>query len=836
MSFVNKIKSININKIKNTADIASALKLKSVSENIFPYACLLDDDVMLTKNGEVLQMIEISLDDFKLNQEGGLRDAIRSAIAENTNDLKTAFWVQTVKRKKSRSKSTHSVIKHEFLKRLYEVSQKNEESLNNYSTTIYITIVRQGRNFKLKYIKDYLSAKLLNRIHNKYLDNAIEEIKNITMNITSMLGVYSPKVLAIRKDFDGNEFSELLETLYFLVNFKDKDIPVCPVDATKLVNDSLYLFENGIIAMQNQTSNDLKLGMAFSLKEVPRINMSNVSDIVNNTRAEMVITEYISYVDQKKAISQFVEQKSFLKGRDDKGFQETVGLSFLNGGEDVKYSQSSISLMILAKDVAELQTFVVDAINMFSKHGIVMAREDVSSERTYYASMPANFNFVHRLTIHDAQENGCFCYSYTPQESDASEFLQENVLFNIGTLKSNPVPIGIDSERYNVMIGGLPNSGKTTMANFLASSIIREFDANICIIEFNNRSRVFIDALGGQWFRVSATKQNHTALFNSLNLSLFKHEQSIDAYLHELISMLLNANNVLVTPEISGEIQKVVDYIKEYAKTNKKFALHDVRKAFKDLSFEQDIQCWHSIGKYYHLFDNREDVFDDNQSLAFFIDETISNNTSLLALIINHLFINIIQRAKRSTKPMVVILDEPFLAFGNNIFKNKLNKMIETMSKNNVYCIFKVSDLEKESATIVDFTQLINSCGLQMHFANKYVDFNYGRVFRLEKLEYMAIRTLAGYEGRNLIVKQRSGLYSCTFDLSSFTKMLGILSDKGETQAKIFQIKEGLQTDAYERWLPAYFGKFVSSETVADQYKLQQELKAIQDIKRLMES
>ena len=52
MSFVNKIKSININKIKNTADIAGALKLKSVSENIFPYACLLDDDVMLTKNGE----------------------------------------------------------------------------------------------------------------------------------------------------------------------------------------------------------------------------------------------------------------------------------------------------------------------------------------------------------------------------------------------------------------------------------------------------------------------------------------------------------------------------------------------------------------------------------------------------------------------------------------------------------------------------------------------------------------------------------------------------------------------------------------------------------------
>ena len=41
------------------------LSLKKLKDGVFPYACLVADDVMLTKNGEVFQMIEILLDDFK---------------------------------------------------------------------------------------------------------------------------------------------------------------------------------------------------------------------------------------------------------------------------------------------------------------------------------------------------------------------------------------------------------------------------------------------------------------------------------------------------------------------------------------------------------------------------------------------------------------------------------------------------------------------------------------------------------------------------------------------------------------------------------------------------
>ena len=821
--------------IKNKQD---SFNLRTLNENVFPYSCLVADDIILTKNGELMQMIEISLNDFKMNQEGGLRDKIRQAISANTNDLKTAFWIQTVKRKKAKSKSKHVIISHPLLKALYDTSQAKEAELNNYSTCVYITIIKQGVSFKLKpsYIKNYLSATFLDYKHNNYIDQTMEELQGITKNITNYLSQYNPKILGVRRG-DGCEYSDLIETLYFLTNFEDKELKVVPIDITTQINDSQYLFENGIMAMQNNTTKNIRMGMSFSLKEVPSIMMANVSDIVNNTRAEMIITEYVSYVDQKKAISQFAEQKAFLQGRQDKSFQNAVGLGFLDEGKEAKYCQSSLSVMVLASNSVELQNFIAECTTMFSKHGIVMAREDISLERNYYAMLPANFGFTHRLTIHDAGEVGCFSYSYTPQESDASQLLNETVLFNIGTLKGNPVPIGLDKTKSNVMIGGNENSGKTAMANMIASALIREFNANIYIIEFKNRSRAFMEALGGNWYRISMEKQNHTAIFNALKLNLFERDDQIDNYLFELLSTLLAANNVTITPEIATEIQKAIQNIKVFSKTSKNFALHDIRGCLKDLSIDQELQCWHSIGRYYHLLDNREEVFDRGNQIAFYIDESVQDNSLVLATIINHIFTNIIQRSLKSDQPTIVICDEPFLAFGNGLYKTKLNKMLETMAKNRVYCIFKVSDLEKESGTIVDFTNLVNSCGLHIHFANKFADSNYGRVFGLDKIDYMAVKTLAQYEGKTMVIKLLNQLYSCRYDLDKYPKALNILTDpKGETQAQIFALKDALQTDKYERWVNAYFNDFNVNNDVEAQRAVAKELEAIKDIRRLLDS
>lgn len=832
-SFKKKISDIKQNIKQQRAE----LNLRRLPANVFPYSCLVADDVMLTKNGEVLQIIEIVLDDFKQNQEGGLRDAIRKAIAENTTDLKTAFWIQTVKKKRNRKQLSGGNIKNYFLNKINDVCLSIESNLNNYTTSIYITVVKQGESFRLKpsYMKLYFSTILLDRQHDRFIDKSIESIHKLTNSITNVLSIYKPKILGARVR-DGCEYSELIETLYFLINFEEKQVPIKPVDASSIINDSEYLFENGIMAMRNDSKKTMRLGMSFSLKEVPRIQMSNVSDVINNTRAEMIITEYVSYVDQKFAMSKFEKQKGFLMKREDKKFQNEVGLGFLDGNADTKYCQSSISITLFASNTTELKDFVVECTNMFSKHGVVMAREDISLERNYYAMMPANFAFTHRLTIHDASEVGCFCYSYTPQENDASCFFNNDILFNIGTLKGNAVPIGIDKSKKNTLIGGGLSSGKTVLANFIASTIMRDFDANLYMISLNNRSSVYIDSIGGTNYYASLNANKHNAFFNGINIDFFSTDKEKEEYLFNVFSLLLGAMNVIITPKIISEIQQVIAVLVRARAISNKIALHDIRDILRDKTIDNELQSWHSIGRYYHLFDNRSDVFDNSNILSVNIDDTITSKPLILTAVVNHIMNNVIQRAKRSKKLTIVILDEPFVLFGDSFYKTKLSQMIKEMEENNICCIFKASDITSANSSIVIFTDLIKSCGLQIHFANKLADANYGNVFELEKMQSMAIKTLSMYEGRTMLIQQQNAVYSCKFELDNHKKMLNLLSDKGETRERILTIKDALQTNNSQRWLPAYFDDvFSENENIEERMAMEKELQNIKDIKRLLE-
>ena len=149
---------------------------------------------------------------------------------------------------------------------------------------------------------------------------------------------------------------------------------------------------------------------------------------------------------------------------------------------------------------------------------------------------------------------------------------------------------------------------------------------------------------------------------------------------------------------------------------------------------------------------------------------------------------------------------------------------------------FKVADITSANSSIVIFSDLIQSCGLQIHFANKFADANYGNVFELEKMQSMAIKTLSMYEGRNMLVQQQNAVYSCKFELDNHKKMLNLLSDKGETREKILTIKDVLQTNNNQRWLPAYFDDvFSENENIEERMAMEKELQNIKDIKRLLE-
>ncbi len=85
---------------QNSRKVDKAL-YNNAAENFIPIACHYNKDTLLTKNGELLQTIQIN----GINSENisgklfNLREVVRNAIKQNIKNNNFAFWIHTVRRK-----------------------------------------------------------------------------------------------------------------------------------------------------------------------------------------------------------------------------------------------------------------------------------------------------------------------------------------------------------------------------------------------------------------------------------------------------------------------------------------------------------------------------------------------------------------------------------------------------------------------------------------------------------------------------------------------------------------------------------------------------------------
>ena len=797
-----KIIKTNLKKHIQHKGKSSAYALTTISNNFLPYSCLVDDDVLLTKNGEIFQIIEIKMTDFTKNKDMGLRNAVRKAICNNNIDTRCSFWVQTIKKKKEKlTKNTNNNnIKNFFLQKVSNTIEEIKQSLNQYDIITYITIIHGNKNHNASPLEILKSS--INFIDiTSSVQKRIASLKADVSCIMQQLADYNPHILGVRIDENENKYSELMEFLYFIVNHKQKEMIIEDVDITDKINESSYLFQNGKMLFQNSQTDKINIAGIFTIKEVQDFSMSITSDIINNINAEMIITDYIDGVDQKTTNGIIRAQNNLIKNDNEES----------STTKPCKYYQSSTSIIVfdeIENQNDKINEFVKCA-SVFAEKGIVVVQEDIGVERSYYAMMPANFSFVYRLSFHKQNEICSFIYSYIFQEQNIDIFVKNFPLLNIGTLKNNPVQIGFLKDNSNILISGPDKCGKGILANLLTSAWLNAFNSNIIYVALNKESSSFIDAIGGKNYRISTDQIKNNTKFNLLNFKDFEDKQDIQTYLSNMLSLMMSIDGLSIDGNYTNKVNSVLNVIMEHCNTdnkNQKPSLSSLHSYFKGIEADEYLKQWYLIGKYYHLFDNKDDVFDDINIAHFYIDETISNNASLLSIIVNHLFTRIVNCARASNKPTIVVVDEPFILFSDTLFAKLLNDIEDITHTTDTHFIFKIQDFEKEIISSVDFSKIISSCGLQLHFANKdIINSNYMRIFQLTKPDYTTINALSKFDGINFFVKYLDDSYCCQLNIQD-KKLLSILSDPDSyAYNNILNIKNNTMSYDPNSYIARYF-------------------------------
>ena len=239
---------------------------------------------------------------------------------------------------------------------------------------------------------------------------------------------------------------------------------------------------------------------------------------------------------------------------------------------------------------------------------------------------------------------------------------------------------------------------------------------------------------------------------------------------------------------------------------NDSSTLSKLHPYLKSNNIDEMLRHWYLIGKYYHLFDNKNDVFDDMNIAHFYIDDTIKNKTSLLSVVVYHLFTSIVNFARKNDKPTIVVVDEPFVLFSDTSFSKILEDIEDVSQETDTHFIFKIHDFEREMMSSTNFGEIVKSCGLQMHFANKdIVNNNYMRIFQLNKQEYTTINALSKFDGINFFVKYLDERFCCQLNITD-KKVLSILSDPDSyTYNNIINIKNSTMNYDPNSYIAQYF-------------------------------
>ncbi|OZG32295.1 transporter [Rickettsia endosymbiont of Culicoides newsteadi] len=472
------------------------------AENFIPIACHYNENTLLTKNGELLQTIQIN----GINAENisdklfNLREVVRNAIKKNVHNKSFAFWIHTVRRKTNLDDTTpYNKLLPANIHNLWQ--QKNYWD-DKFVNTLYISIIYDSDNIKVKDLNSLITSlsfdKLIN-YQNNYLDSVFKILNSTVDTILWDLQGFGAVKLGIR--FEREEsYSDLMFLYRRIVHLNEEYCLVPIANLSNALASNQYAVGNDKIEVISQHGK--KFASIISIKEYQEVS-SDALDGFLQLPVELIATEIFYFVDKKEVSKAFEEQAYILQVSKDAKLAEITGIDKimnLDASIPNQFCKQQISIAIIGSDLNKLDQSIAQASRELAKIGIVHVREDINLESTFWAQLPGNFSYIRRLAP-TIIENTAALASLHNFPTGSQNNIWGKAVTLLRTEKGTPYFMNFHAKsnnRGNVCIFGTANTGKTVLTNFLISEATK-YKPTILYLSNNNDSKIFVESIEGQW-------------------------------------------------------------------------------------------------------------------------------------------------------------------------------------------------------------------------------------------------------------------------------------------------------------------------------------------------
>ena len=733
--------------------------------NYIPITCHYDPNTLITKNGDLIQIIAIS--GFEPNDTNfnsiSLREVIRSAIASYIKDNKVAVYIHTLNN--FSNIEIEANFSSEFAKNINNKWSEFNQWSSQLLATVYISIVIQGAKkspFNLQQLHEILFFHFYKKHHLKELEEAKVFLSEISNNIIKSSSRFGAKLLGIKKDKESNKYySEPLSFIYNLIHLKQKDIELESCDASEqLASLKINYYFNKIELEEMEEEGNKTFVAVFSFKPFHDLSLEDCTSILEHN-FKYIISESIVFTPRAIAIKEIKKQANFLEAGRNEKLIAASHIDKLISAEMVgktDYCEKQINLTLYSQSAEELDNSIEKIIQIFENIGVLLVREDFYMPLCFWSTIPGNFQYSFRKNYNLAKFSSTFAFvpSTSMGSYNGSKWGPPVALFK--NRKRLPYYFNFhQNDNGHTMIVGPEESSKEILLKFLLSSAVK-LNPRIIFLDLKGNNENFISKLGGQNFKISAE-----------NPSVFKigFGDSEKTYTKNVFCYLIFGTLTISAVE-ENVLNNLINHIEN--KTNIYEALKEFASSLPDAVIKEKISYLNE--NFIKIFEDQDNVEVLKSNKYVGIDFSLLEkkySTVLLRLLISKLpeFLD--------DTPTIIAVNSDFRIFEKQVLAERLLSSLEKLNAKNAIIIFTFNYNKELYDNFQFFEKFIYNIPTQIFLPNKLADKSFKKIFKLSEEDFYNIRNYA-HGKLSFLLKQYNKSVNLLFDLESIKEIKEELS------------------------------------------------------------
>jgi type IV secretion/conjugal transfer VirB4 family ATPase len=679
--------------------------------SVLPYAGLVDDGIMVTKDAQLLTTIAIEPKDFAYSHDTD----IFGSLGNLNNSFKYfgegwTLYIDSIRRKRKPASSSFDSGAPECAKQFekYHYDALGEFYFTDFFLTVCYSIAE----------KPSIGTYLFNTSSDDSIKIDIDNFKRITEDIFNMYGSVFRRV----KRLDSSELLTYLHGLFskhhpvnvpeipFYLDYYLSDALFVPDSITRL-NDEFVL-----TASVRDFPGETHSGMMTKLyKKNIEFRFSTRFIFLSREKSKREIKSFQSHHFNKRKglrniFSEIIfKQESPLEDTEATSLtsESSDALSFFATG-DINFGYMTTAIIVQRKNYDTAKRDLDELKKIINECGFICKEETLNNSYVFLGSLPGNDhlnvrknlistrNLLHFFPLTDTWE-GIYTNTHLKGLTGIDSPHITGKSFNSACyVNCNYGDAGF------VLVLGPPGSGKSILINTLALQFFRYPGVRVFFFDKDRSS---------QYSCINCDVGSDDSKF-FLNPFYRIHEKEHRVWFSEFIVEFLKSRGVSIGPADNNEIYSALETIGALPVEHRTFA--EFQKIVQDENIRAGLSPFVD-GEYSFLFKPECDDFSLNRFTVFEMSTIMRHSEDLVRFVLGYLFFKL-QLIFDDKIPTLLILDEAWLFLDNEYFSSKLREYMKTLRKKNIYMCLSTQEVADAKSTI--FSTILNTCMVKILLPN----------------------------------------------------------------------------------------------------------------------